>query len=348
MRKGVLLLQMGGPANLDEVEVFLYNLFSDQYIIQLPFWLKPFQSQFASFVSSRRAPKVQKLYSEIGGASPILFETKAQAVALERYLNHSVEVPAMKQYFTYIAMRYSSPRLSETLTKIEADNLDELYVLPLYPQYSLATSGSSMIECKELFAASGLDKRVKIHYIESWYDEPKFIDLIVSRIMTELQALADEGIAVFEQPQSRVHILFSAHGLPESYVAAGDPYQEQVLATVRMVMGRLPLYRHSVSYQSRVGPVKWLQPATEKEIRRLAREQNVRNLIVVPISFVGDHIETLSEINIEYKHYALKQGIEKFRVTRLPKANPMLIEALAASISRSNSIAVTKSLATVQ
>ncbi len=322
---GVLLLQMGGPANLAEVESFLYNLFSDPYIIQLPWFMKPFQNQFAGFVSKRRAPKVQKLYAEIGGGSPIRFETEAQAIALAKHLNKRGDA----EYLTYIAMRYSNPRLSETLEQIQKDNIDELFVIPMYPQYSLATSGSSVIECKQLFAACGLDRKTKINYIESWYDQPEYIDLIVSRIITELQAFEAEGVSAFEQPQARVHILFSAHGLPVSYVAAGDPYQEQVKATVAKVMGRLPLYRHSISYQSRVGPVKWLQPATEREIKRLAREEGVRNLIVVPISFVGDHIETLSEINIEYKEYAEEQGIERFRVTRLPKANPLLIEALA-------------------
>jgi ferrochelatase len=328
MKVGVLLLQMGGPANLAEVEPFLYNLFCDPYIIQLPWFMKPFQNQFAGFVSERRAPKVQKLYAEIGGGSPIRFETEAQAIALAKYLNKRGDA----EYLTYIAMRYSNPRLSETLEQIQKDNIDELFVIPMYPQYSLATSGSSVIECKQLFAACGLDRKIKINYIESWYDQPEYIDLIVSRIITELQALEADGVSAFEPPRARVHILFSAHGLPVSYVAAGDPYQEQVKATVRKVMGRLPLYRHSISYQSRVGPVKWLQPATEREIKRLAREEGVRNLIVVPISFVGDHIETLSEINIEYKEYAEEQGIERFRVTRLPKANPLLVEALAAKV----------------
>ncbi len=328
-RIGILLLQMGGPANLAEVEPFLYNLFSDPYIIQLPALLKPFQKQFASFVSKRRTPKVQKLYAEIGGGSPIRFETESQAIALAKYLNKRNDGV---DYRTYIAMRYSNPRLSETLVQMQQDNINQLFVIPLYPQYSIATSGSSIIECRELFAASGLDKSVKIQYLEAWYEQTQYIDLIVNRIMTELKALELESVPVFEQPSSRVHILFSAHGLPISYVQAGDPYEEQVKATVAKVMGRLPLYRHSISYQSRVGPVKWLQPATEKEIRRLAREQGVRNLIVVPISFVGDHIETLSEINIEYKEYAEEQGVERFRVTRLPKANPLLIEALAAKV----------------
>ncbi len=323
MRIGVLLLQMGGPSNLDGVQPFLYNLFSDPYIIQLPWFMKPFQNQFANFVSTRRAAKVQKLYAEIGGGSPILFESQAQATALAKYLNKRGDA----SYSTYIAMRYSNPRLSETLREIQKDNLDKLYVIPLYPQYSLATSGSSVIECKQLFEASGLDKAVTISYVESWYEQPEFIDLLVRRILDQVEILVSEGVS-----ENKMHILFSAHGLPVSYVAGGDPYQEQVLATVRKVMARLPLQRHSVSYQSRVGPVKWLQPATEKEIKRLAKEEGLRNLIVVPVSFVGDHIETLSEINIEYKHYAEQQGIERFRVTRLPKANPLLIEALAAKV----------------
>ncbi len=334
MRIAVLLLQMGGPSSLDEVQSFLYNLFSDEYIIQLPSYLKPFQSQLADFISKRRSPKVQKLYAEIGGASPILFETQAQAKALAKYLNRE---SSPDEYLSYIAMRYSEPRLEETLQEIEKDSIDQLIVLPLYPQYSLATSGSSILEFRKLIAQSKL-KAIPIRYIESWYDAADFIQLIVQRILTELEALESEGVS----HPAKVHILFSAHGLPEAYIRAGDPYQAQILETVKLVMGRLPLYRYSLAYQSRVGPVKWLGPSTDKEIRRLAKERGERNLIVVPISFVGDHIETLSEINIEYKHYALEQGIERFRVTRLPKANPLLIKALAALVVQNTRNAVLK------
>lgn len=329
MQRGILLLQMGGPSSLDEVQPFLFNLFRDPYIIKLPWFMQPFQRQFANFISSRRAPKVQELYKEIGGASPIKFETESQRRALQKYLD---KTDTENQNFTYFAMRYTSPFLSEVLPQIQEDKLDELVVLPLYPQYSDATSGSSIAECRELFEQADFHKNTKIRYIESWEDNQFFIDLIVQRILDALNAYKKDSMDFFENPD-KVHILFSAHGLPESYVKNGDPYEEQVKRSVALVMGRLPLYKHSISYQSRVGPMKWLQPSTEAEIKKLAKEKLVKNLLVVPISFVGDHIETLQEINLEYKEYAHEQGIKNFRVTRLPKANPLLIKALATSIA---------------
>lgn len=325
---------MGGPCCKQEIEAFLYNLFSDEYIIQLPYLLKPFQKQLAEFIASRRAPKVVKNYEMIGGRSPILFETQAQAKALEKRLG--------KNYKSFIAMRYSYPFLKDTLEEIENSNINDLTVIPLYPHYSLATSGSSLIEAKQLFSETGFAHGAKIRYIESWFDNLFFIELISRRIEDKIEELKLDNKA------SKSHILFSAHGLPVSYIANGDPYQNQVEHSVNLVVQRiadqlnLRSYKNqlksesydlswSISYQSRVGPIKWLEPSTEAAIHQLALTQ-VENLIVVPISFVGDHIETLHEINIEYRKLAEENGITKFAVTRLPKANSLLIEALASLI----------------
>ena len=316
MAKGVLLLQMGGPSNLEEVEPFLFNLFRDKYIIQLPWFMAAFQETFARIISRRRSPKVSKLYEEIGGASPIKFETESQAKALEKHLSDGTKV--------YYAMRYTSPFLAETFKDIEKDEIKDLTVIPLYPQYSTATSGSSLIECKEHFESTGFSKKAKIKYVENWFDNDNFIQLINNRILDQLKEFEKDGI----KDPKQIHILFSAHGLPESYIKKGDPYEEQVKETVRRVMGRLPLYPHSICYQSRVGPVKWLQPSTEKAIKDLAGKYFKKNILVVPISFVGDHIETLQEIGIEYKKFAESLGVRNFKITRLPKANKLFIKAL--------------------
>ncbi len=334
MKKGILLLQMGGPNSMDDIEPFLFNLFRDKYIIQLPSFMQPFQQGFARIISRSRAPKVAAQYAEMGGKSPIGFETEAQAKALEKYLNKTkdLKLAAGKPDFkVFYAMRYSTPFLKDTFKAIEREGLDDLTVIPLYPHYSIATSGSSIIECKELFDETDFAKKVKINYVEGFHDNEYFLRLIHERIKTRLDDFASEGL----KDPNKIWILFSAHGLPQKYVTNGDPYEEQVKDSVRKIMGRFPMYKHSISYQSRVGPVKWLPPATDDEIKRLAKEMNVKNLLVVPISFVGDHIETIQEIGVEYKELAHEKGIENFKITRLPKANSLLIKTLA-SISENN------------
>ncbi len=303
IKKGILLLQMGGPSSLANVENFLFNLFRDPYIIQLPYFLRPFQSILAKFIASRRSSKVARSYKKIGGASPILFETQCQAKSLAKFL--------ADEYKVYIAMRYSAPFLKDSIGALQ--ELDELVVIPLYPQYSTATSGSSIAECKAMFKQYKL--RAQISYVEFWYDHPLFVQLIQERIQKAACGL------------NRPYVLFSAHGLPVQYIKKGDPYQKQIENNVTLVMQHLPNYDYSIAYQSRVGPVEWLKPYTDEIIVKLA-QQGIKDLIIVPISFVGDHIETLEEIGMQYQELALQNGIINFRVTRLPKANPLFIRAL--------------------
>jgi ferrochelatase len=326
MSKAVLLLQMGGPETLKDVESFLYNLFNDPFIIQLPFFIKPFQSTLAKFISSRRTPKVSVLYDEIGGGSPIRFETECQAKALEKSLKKTLG-SGIKVYY---AMRYSSPFLRDVIPVMEEDNISDLVVIPLYPQYSEATTGSSLYECKDLFDKAGLTSKLRVTYIESWFDNPYYIQLMQERVIDKLSLLTRD----LAMNSKDILILFSAHGLPEKYVERGDPYEQQIKASVTLIMQheKLKMIRHKISYQSKVGPVKWLEPNTEDTIIELA-ERGEKNLIVVPISFVGDHIETLHEINIEYKELAEKQGVQNFLMTRAPKANPLLIKALESLIA---------------
>lgn len=353
--KGVLLLQMGGPCCIQEIQGFLYNLFSDKYIIQLPPFLAPFQKNLAEFISSRRAPKVAVNYEMIGGRSPILFETQCQAKALEKKLGEG--------YKCFIAMRYSYPYLRDTLQDMWASGIEELTVIPLYPQYSTATSGSSIIECKEIFSESKFDQRVKVNYIESWHDNDAFITLLTRRLIDRIEELQiqfkrkelqiqkekEAGSKISSHFNRKIQVLFSAHGLPVKYVENGDPYQRQVEDTVSLIVQKLAeklglkSYKHNlksetleidwaISYQSRVGPVKWLEPNTEDVLEELG-QSGTKNLIIVPVSFVGDHIETLHELGIEYKEVAYENGIENYSITRLPKANPLLIEALASCLN---------------
>jgi protoporphyrin/coproporphyrin ferrochelatase len=354
-KKAVLLLQMGGPCCPEAIENFLFNLFNDKYIIQLPGFLTPFQKNLAEFISKRRAPKVAVNYRMIGGRSPILFETQCQAKALEKKLG--------SEYQCFIAMRYSYPFLKDTIKEIHSEDFSELTVIPLYPQYSTATSGSSIIECKESFSQSGLDQKIKINYIESWHDNQAFIELITLRLKDkieelqilfkrkelEIQRAREAGATGTSYFSHKIHILFSAHGLPVKYIKKGDPYQNQVEDSVNLIIQnlaekiKLKSYKQNlksdsldlewqITYQSRVGPVKWLEPNTENVIEDLGRT-GAKNLIIVPISFVGDHIETLHELGIEYQEVAYEHGIDNYLVTRLPKANPLLIDALYSSLN---------------
>lgn len=324
MKKGILLLQMGGPCCVSNIEDFLFNLFNDKFIIQLPFFLKPFQKYLARFIASRRAPKVAVNYKEIGGRSPILFETQCQAKALEKYLNKN---DPDNEYQCFIAMRYTYPFLNDTYKDIELAGLDSLDVIPLYPQYSIATTGSSLYECKVMFKETGFKDRVDINYIVSWEDNEFFTELIKNRILDTIAKFPDNEI---------ITVLFSAHGLPVKYIEKGDPYLKQIEKSFETITGKIPpeimeRLDARITFQSRVGPVKWLEPNTEDVLEELGKE-GVKNIMIVPISFVGDHIETLHELGIEYREVAEEFGVENYHVTRLPKANPLLIKALASSV----------------
>lgn len=365
MAKGVLLLQMGGPCCTSNIQNFLFNLFNDKYIIQLPSFLQPFQKDLAEFISSRRAPSVAENYEMIGGRSPILFESLCQARALEKKLNKESD----EEYKCYLAMRYSYPFLKDAIKDMKRDGIEELTVVPLYPQYSLATTGSSIIECKELFAQEDFLKNVT--YIESWEDHPSFIELICQRLTTRLEELEikikRKELELQKQAEysentsstyfnKEINILFSAHGLPVKYIANGDPYQRQVEDSVSLVVQKLAeklglkAYQNKlisdrlkikwqITFQSRVGPVKWLEPNTEDVLEELG-ENGAKNVIIVPIAFVGDHIETLHELGIEYAEVAEEFGIENYLITRLPKANPLLIQALFDQVIRATRVKI--------
>jgi len=312
-KKAVLLLQMGGPDSLEAVEPFLLNLFSDREIIKIgPAWLQPI---IARIIVKKRKGHVEENYALIGGKSPLKALTEEQATSLEKTLGGD--------YRCFVAMRYWRPSTLEALAEIRRAGITDITVLSLYPHYSRATTGSSIKEVKRVLAESKADFNVR--YIDSFYNDTGYIAALEERIK--------EGLALFH-PLADVALLFSAHSLPQSFIDEGDPYLEHVKESVRLVMERFNLPHH-LSFQSRAGPVKWLEPSTDAMLKSLAAS-GVKNLLVIPLSFVSDHIETLHEIDIEYSKKAWEFGIAKFE--RMPSLNssPTFIAALAKMVRTAN------------
>jgi len=313
-RVGVLLLNLGGPDKLEDVGPFLYNLFSDPEIIRLPFsWL---QKPLAWFIASRRTQKSQENYKQSGGGSPLRRITEAQGEALKEQLQ------ALGQEANiYVGMRYWHPYTEEAIAQLTQDNIEHVVILPLYPQFSISTSGSSFRLLDKLWQENPKLQRIEYKVIPSWYKQPSYLQAMAELIAQELDQ--------FPNPDS-VHIFFSAHGVPKNYVEeAGDPYQQEIEECTALIMQTLNrANEHTLAYQSRVGPVEWLQPYTDDALPELGAK-GVKDLVVVPISFVSEHIETLQEIDIEYRELAEESGIENFRRVPAPNTHPLFIRALA-------------------
>eukprot|EP00471_Norrisiella_sphaerica_P005389 CAMPEP_0184481166 /NCGR_PEP_ID=MMETSP0113_2-20130426/2692_1 /TAXON_ID=91329 /ORGANISM="Norrisiella sphaerica, Strain BC52" /LENGTH=475 /DNA_ID=CAMNT_0026860101 /DNA_START=166 /DNA_END=1593 /DNA_ORIENTATION=- len=319
---GVLLLNLGGPETLEDVEPFLYNLFADPDIIRLPSALKSLQPFIAKILSSSRAPKSKEAYESIGGGSPLREITEQQAQALEEALRSKGQDAKV-----YVAMRYWKPFTEDSIEQIKKDGLKQLVILPLYPQFSISTSGSSLRLLADIFKQDKQLEDLKHTVIPSWYQRPGYVKAMCDLIETELEK--------FENKE-KVEIFFSAHGVPKSYVdEAFDPYQDEMEHSVQLIMRELRergVKNHeTLAYQSRVGPVEWLQPYTEDAIQDLAKK-GVDDLLVVPISFVNEHIETLEEIDMEYRELAEEAGIKNWG--RVPALNsyPVFIEDLADAV----------------
>lgn len=304
-RFGVLLLNLGGPEQLGDVRPFLFNLFSDPEIIRLPFpWL---QGPLAWLISTLRSQKSQENYRQIGGGSPLRQITEEQAQALESCLSRKGAEAKV-----YIGMRYWHPFTEEAVARIKRDRIEQLVILPLYPQFSISTSGSSFRLLEKLWQEDPtLETQIEHTVIPSWYNRPGYVKAMAQLIAQQLDQ--------FEDPEG-VHLFFSAHGVPVSYVEeAGDPYQQEIEECTALIVKELNRSNpHTLAYQSRVGPVEWLKPYTEDALEELGA-QGVKDLLVVPISFVSEHIETLQEIDIEYRELAEHAGIENFR--RVPALN---------------------------
>jgi ferrochelatase len=317
-KSGILLLNLGGPGTQEEVQPFLFNLFSDPDLIRLPF--PKLQPLFAWIISHLRARKSKRNYAAIGGGSPLLTMTNAQARALQDDLvNRGFDVPV------YVGMRYWHPLTESVVQQIKADGITHLVVLPLYPQYSISTTGSSFRLLETLWRQDLELAKIHLFLINSWYDQKDYLEAMALGIQTQLEQYPDPD---------RVHVLFSAHGVPEEYVTRyGDPYQQEMEACVQLIWKRVQrINPFSLAYQSRVGPIRWLNPYTEDVIPQLGT-QGVKQLLVVPISFVSDHIETLEEIDIEYRHLAQACGIETFRRVPALNTDPGLIQAMVKLIT---------------
>ncbi len=308
-RVGIVLFQLGGPDTLEAIEPFLYNLFCDPDIIDFPF-ARIGRKPLAKLISATRARKVQHHYSVIGGGSPIRRFTEQQARALESRLNDS-GINAR----CFVAMRDWHPFTAEAIAQVEAAGCDDVVLLPLYPHYSSTTTGSSLNEWNRLYRGRAL-----VRQIGPFYENDLYLEALVEKI--------DEALSRFSDPASP-DIVFSAHSVPVSVIERGDPYQHQIKETVGLLMrrGGWP-NAHRLCYQSKVGASKWLQPSLHRALRDLSQEK-VREICVVPISFVSDHVETLGEIDHEAREEAAQLGIEKFEMTSGLNDSPMFIAALA-------------------
>jgi ferrochelatase len=318
-RIGVLLFNLGGPETLDEVRPFLFNLFSDPDIIRLP-W-RALQKPLAWLISTQRYKLSRGYYEQIGGGSPLRRITDEQARALEQALA-SREITAR----AYVGMRYWHPFLEDAIEQIRRDQITHLVVLPLYPQFSISTTGSSLNRMNALIGANRA-AAPRVSVVEQWHDDANYLDALTASIEEELLRFPD-------QDPSRIHIVFSAHSVPVRYIEEGDPYLDQIKQTVNSVMDRLGSdLPHSLSFQSKVGPVKWLRPSTDEMIRKLALE-GVSQVLLVPVSFVSEHIETLYELDILYRHVAEEVGIPHYR--RVPALNCRsdFIDALAGIVEK--------------
>ncbi len=308
-RVGVVLFQLGGPDTLAAIEPFLYNLFCDPDIIDFPF-ARIGRRPLAKLISSTRAKKVQHHYSVIGGGSPIRRFTEMQARALEREL-----AEGGLDARCFVAMRYWHPFTAEAIAQVRAAGCDEIVLLPLYPHYSSTTTGSSLNEWRRLFHDD-----TPTYFVEDFYRNEAYLDSLIEKV--------EEALARFPNPEG-AELLFSAHSIPVSIVEKGDPYQSQIKHTVELLMqrGGWP-NRHRLCYQSKVGASRWLQPSLHSTIHDLAREA-VREVCVVPISFVSDHVETLGEIDHEAREQAMRLGIVQFEMTSGLNDSPKFIAALA-------------------
>jgi len=320
MKRGVLLFNLGGPETLQDVRPFLYNLFSDPDIIHIKSDL--LRKSLAWMIASLRQGKSRNLYRQIGGGSPLRKITEAQAAALESVLS-SRDMEAT----VYVGMRCWKPTIDEAVDRILKDQVTHLVLLPLYPQYSMTTTGSCLKYFKALENRLGLSSKMKISAIESWFDEPLYVE--------SMAELIEDALKAFPARESgKVHLLYSAHSIPASYVEKGDSFLEQTERSVALINAclgnRLP---SRLAFQSKVGPVKWLGPSTEEVLTDIGRNGG-SSVLAVPISFVSDHIETLQEIDIQYRLLAARLGIKEFRRAAAPNLHSKFIEALAALTTR--------------
>ena len=304
MKTAVVLFNLGGPDDVQAIRPFLFNLFNDPAIIRVP---RVFRYLLAQLISRKRAPVAAKIYDHLGGKSPLLDNTKAQAAALQDVLGDGFE--------TFICMRYWHPMTEAVVQDVMAYAPDRIVLLPLYPQFSTTTTASSVKKWQEIAGKQGLSVPTTTACCYPTHHD--WVQAVAVKI--------GEKIDNFQGTR----VLFSAHGLPESIVKQGDPYQWQVEQTVAAVVAALnvPDLDYQICYQSRVGPMTWIGPSTESEIERAGA--NKKNLVMIPIAFVSEHSETLVELDIEYRHLAEEAGVPQMIRIDTVGDHPLYIAALA-------------------
>lgn len=306
-KTAVILFNLGGPDTLENVKPFLFNLFNDPAIIGLP---NPFRWLLAKVISGKREKKAQSIYAEIGNGSPIVLNTNTQATALEKKLQQQGKAKV------FVCMRYWHPMTKEVVDQVKDYQPDNVILLPLYPQFSTTTTGSSVKEWHKW--AHNILGKIPTHTICCYPTQKNWIASVSSLIKN-----------AYETASSPARILFSAHGLPEKIIAKGDPYQWQVEQTTQAVIKTLGIENldYVNCYQSRVGPLKWIGPSTEEEIKRAGQDEKA--IILVPIAFVSEHSETLVELDIEYKELADHAGVKHYVRVPTVSVDEHYIEALA-------------------
>ena len=324
MKKAIILFNLGGPDKIENVEPFLFNLFNDPAILDLPTFLR---YPLAKLISNRRAPVAKKIYEELGGSSPILKLTKEQSSALEIKLN---QTQTEDEYKCFIVMRCWNPRAKDVIKNVQLFNPNEIILMPLYPQYSAATSGSSIKEWKDVCKKNNY--HVKTSTICCYPTDQNFINAHTKEIIKKTKNLKN------------FKLIFSAHGLPEKNIKQGDPYQWQVEQSVKKIVESLNDKNLDwiLSYQSRVGPLKWIGPSTENII--IENSKIGKHIVLVPIAFVSEHSETLVELDIEYKEIADANGCKNY--TRVPALgiNEDFIKALSELIIKKNEYKINDNL----
>jgi protoporphyrin/coproporphyrin ferrochelatase len=320
----IVLFNLGGPDDLASVEPFLVKLFSDREIIELPFGAA-LQPAMARLIAKMRGPGVRRNYERIGGGSPQLRITRKQAEALEDRLNAA---SGDERYRVFIAMRYSQPSSEDALEAIAASGIRRIVTLTLFPHYSKATTGSSVREFQRaLEKPHWRAKNFEVTHVDRYAADPVYLDAMADSVKRAWDAIPRER-------QAETVVLFSAHGLPQKFIDEGDPYVEDIEATRRGILERVRLpNRQMLAYQSRTGPVKWLGPGTEEVLEELGRE-GVKNVLVVPLSFVSDHIETLYEVDLLFGDAARKAGITGYYRPEALNTSPLFIDALAGLVGR--------------
>ena len=302
MQKSVVLLNMGGPNNLDEVKVFLNNMFNDKNIISAP---KPIRKMIAWLITTTRLKEAKSNYAHLGGKSPLVGYTKKLVKSLEEKIDAKVDY----------AMRYTPPFTKEVLERLKES--DEIYAIPLYPHYSSTTTLSSFEALYEEAKKMGIEDKIKT--VDNYYKDPAYIQSIVERIKETLG----------EEDPSEYELVFSAHGLPQRIIDKGDKYQRHIRYTLyyarkALMLEKVNFHKTHLAYQSRLGPMEWIRPYLEDKLKSLTKKK----VIIFPIAFTVDNSETEFELDIEYKEIADELNFETYKVAKAPNDHPMFVEAL--------------------